>query len=280
MENQNILITGGTGSFGQAFAKRCLDAGAKRVAIYSRSEVLQAEMADKFQDSRLRFFIGDVRDVRRLTRAFEDVDYVIHAAALKRIEVGHYNPGEMVNTNILGAMNVIDAAHDAGVRHVVALSTDKAFQPISAYGQTKAVMESLFLAANNSRGEFGPRYTVTRYGNVAGSRGSIIPKWKEILKTSNVVPVTHPLATRYWMTMEQACDYVQLGMTDYVGGNILFPMNLPAYEVQDLAKAMGAEIRITGLPKFEKLHESLSEELCSQRARRMSVEELREAINA
>lgn len=278
MENQNILITGGTGSFGQAFAKRCLDQGAKRVAIYSRSESLQAEMADKFQDSRLRFFIGDVRDVRRLTRAFEDVDYVIHAAALKRIEVGHYNPGEMVKTNILGAMNVIDAAHDAGVHKVVALSTDKAFQPISAYGQTKAVMESLFLAANNARGEFGPHYTVTRYGNVAGSRGSIIPKWKEILKTSDTVPVTDPLATRFWMTMKQAVDLVQDAMSMACVDEILYPTNLPAYCVHDLAVAMGAKMKITGLPSYEKMHESLAEGYSSDITRCMSITELREAI--
>ena len=177
---KSVLITGGTGSFGQAFTKRLLAGPVERIAILSRGEFAQAEMAEKFSDDRIRFFVGDVRDKDRLRWAFEGVDTIIHAAALKRIEVGHYNPMEMVKTNVLGTMNVIDAAMAAKVNRVVFLSSDKAWQPISAYGQSKALAETLVLNANNQRPADGPTFRVVRYGNVAGSRGSVIPKWKDM----------------------------------------------------------------------------------------------------
>ena len=276
----NILITGGTGSFGRAFTKRLLNLDAERIVILSRDEVKQADMAEAFapHKSRMRFFIGDVRDRDRLRRAFEGVDIVIHAAALKRIEVGNYNPGEMVKTNILGAMNVIEAAQDARVRKVVALSTDKAFQPISPYGQSKALAESLFLNANNCSGEGGPEFAVTRYGNVAFSRGSVIPKWKEIIAGGHPVPVTDPRCTRFWMTMEQACDLVFEAMV-HMPKKILIP-TLCAYTLRDLAKAMGAiDMTYTGLPDYEKMHESLDADHCSELAPRLTVAELQSFLH-
>src|SRR3990167_10046489 len=206
---KSVLITGGTGSFGRAFTSRLLkDNTVERICIYSHSEHTQAEMRESLNDERLRWFIGDVRDRDRLRRAMEGVDIVVHAAALKRIEVGQYNPVEMIKTNILGAIYVIEAAMDAKVRKVVALSTDKAYQPISPYGQSKALMESLILAANNTVGPEGPRFSVTRYGNVAGSNGSVIPLWRSQLASGKTVSLTDPGCTRFWMTMAEAIDLV------------------------------------------------------------------------
>jgi UDP-N-acetylglucosamine 4,6-dehydratase len=272
---KSVLITGGTGAFGRAFAKRLLALSVERVAILSRDEHKQAEMAAGFNDERLRFFIGDVRDRDRLRRAFEFVDVVVHAAALKRIEVGHYNPTEMVKTNVLGAMNVIEAAWDGGVEKVVALSTDKAYRPVSPYGQSKALAESLFL--NAYRATDGTAFAVTRYGNVAGSTGSVMPKWREILKTSDTVPVTDPEATRFYMTIGQACDLVLTTLRTMKGGELQVP-TLPAFRLADLAQAMGAKMQITGLPPWEKLHEGMADGNTSDRARRMSIAELKRAL--
>lgn len=269
------LITGGTGSFGRAFVKRLLaDPDPKRICVLSRSEHAQATMrAELANDSRLRFFIGDVRDRDRLRRAMEGVDVVIHAAALKRIEVGHYNPTEMVKTNVIGAMNVIEAAQDAGVRKVVALSSDKAYQPISAYGQSKALMESLMLAANHTRGANGPIFSVTRYGNVAGSAGSVIPIWRATDKPT----ITDGDCTRFWMTMDQAIDLVLDTVDQMMGGELTIP-TLPAYRLADLAAAMGIAPTITGLSPYEKKHESMCDGNSSEHARRMSILELRGAL--
>lgn len=279
-----MLVTGGTGSFGQAFIKRLLQDGAhERICVYSRDEYKQALMREEFNDDRLRFFIGDVRDRDRLRRAMQDVEVVVHAAALKRIETCFYNPTEMVKTNVIGSMNVIEASHDAGVRKVVALSTDKAFQPVSAYGQSKALAESLFLAANYTRGKCGPMFSVTRYGNVAGSKGSIIPKWREIIADSpsaelaSFVPVTDPDCTRFWMTLDESVDLVLSTIQTMVGGELNIP-TLPAYRVGDLATAMGCCPEVIGLPDFEKKHESMAEGNSSDKARRMSVDEIREAL--
>ena len=266
-----VLITGGTGSFGQAFVSRLLTQDHQRIVVYSRSEHVQAEMARKYNSNVLRFFIGDVRDRDRLRRAMDGIDTVVHAAALKRIEVGQYNPLEVKKTNIDGAVNVIEAATDAGVRKVVALSTDKAFQPVSPYGTSKAFAESLFLAANNTRGERGPVFSVCRYGNVWGSAGSVVPLWREILKTSDTVPVTDPECTRFYMTMDQAVDLVL--KTIKTMKEIVIP-DLPAYRLGDLAKAMGARMKVTGLPSWEKLDESMDYGKSSDKARRMSVDEL------
>jgi UDP-N-acetylglucosamine 4,6-dehydratase len=272
----NYLITGGTGSFGRAFATRLLaDKNTKRVAILSRNEHAQAEMATQYADPRLRFFIGDVRDRDRLRRAFDGVGVVIHAAALKRIEVGHYNPTEMVQTNVLGAMNVIEAAIDAGVERVVALSTDKAFQPVSPYGHSKALAEGLFRNAYQGKTKFA----VTRYGNVWNSAGSVVPKWREILKSSDTVPVTDPDATRFFMWMSEATKLVSDTIETMTGGELVIP-TLPAYRLGDLAGAMGAKIKVVGMPEWEKKHEGMSPGHASNIARRMSVAELREALRA
>ncbi len=276
----SILITGGTGSFGRAYAAHALASGEERVCIYSRGEHAQAEMAAQYpSEGRLRFFIGDVRDRDRLRRAMEGVETVIHAAALKRIETGFYNPIEMVKTNVNGAINVIEAAQDAGVRKVVALSSDKAWQPVSPYGYSKAMAESLFLAANNTVREGGTRFAVTRYGNVAGSAGSVIPKWREILETKYAipeVPVTDPDCTRFWMTMNQAVELVELA-AERMSDEVMVP-ELPAYRLGDLAGAMNAQMRVSGLADWEKKHEGMCDGITSDRARRMDVPELREAL--
>ena len=274
-----MLITGGTGSFGQAMVKRLLDSNKHdRICIYSRDEYKQSLMREKFNDDRLRFFIGDVRDQDRLRRAMEDVDVVIHAAALKRIETCFYNPGEMVKTNVIGSMNVIEAAHDAKVKKVVALSTDKAFQPVSAYGQSKALAESLFLAANYARGKCGPMFSVTRYGNVSGSNGSVIPKWWSLIDGgATSVPVTDPDCTRFHMTLDESVDLVLDTIQTMKGGELNIP-TLPAYRLADLAEAMKIDMDIVGLPEFEKKAECMGEGNCSNTARRMSVKELRKAL--
>ncbi len=275
----SILITGGTGSFGRAFIARLLaNAGSERICCFSRGEHAQADMRAEFNDDRLRWFIGDVRDRDRLRRAFEGVDIVVHAAALKRIEVGAYNPIEMVKTNVLGTMNVIEAAMDAGVEKVVALSSDKAYQPISPYGQTKALMEGLMLAANNTSPH--TRFAVTRYGNVAGSAGSVIPLWRQQLRDqaphTGPVSVTDPGCTRFWMTMGEAVDLV-LDTIETMPEEIAIP-NLPAFRLDDLVEAMGAYYHEKGLPKWEKKHEGLCDDLTSDSARQLSVAELREAL--
>ena len=278
LSDMNFLITGGSGSFGQAFASKALESGVERVCVFSRGEHAQAAMrAAHGDDERLRFFIGDVRDRDRLRRAMEGVEVVVHAAALKRIEVGHYNPVEMVKTNVGGAINVIEAAMDAGVGKVVALSSDKAYQPVSPYGYSKAMAESLFIAANNTRGRGGPIFGVCRYGNVAGSVGSVIPKWREILETSDTVPVTDPYCTRFYMTMDEAVGLVNRTIATMSGGELVIP-RLPAYRLGDLAEAMGAKMDVRGLNGFEKLHEGMRDGLTSDKARRMSVDELRGAL--
>lgn len=281
----NLLITGGTGSFGRAFVRKALEGGAERVCVFSRGEHAQADMcASHGNDGRLRWFIGDVRDRDRLRRAMEGVQIVVHAAALKRIEAGFYNPIEMVKTNVIGAINVIEAAMDAkstygtaGVERVIALSSDKAYQPVSPYGCSKAMAESLFLAANNTTAKNGPVFAVCRYGNVAGSAGSVIPKWRTILETSDTVPVTDPDCTRFWMTMDEAVDLAMRTILEMRGGELVIP-ELPAYRLSDLAEAMGAKMDVRGLNGFEKKHEGMRDGLASDEARRMSIDELRREI--
>lgn len=280
-----ILVTGGSGAFGTAFTKRLLGSAEppRRIVIYSRSEHRQAamtrELAPLDPGGALRMFIGDVRDRDRLRRAMDGVEYVVHAAALKRIETAQYNPLEVKKTNIDGAANVIEAAQDAGVKRVVGLSSDKAFEPVSPYGTSKAFAESLFLTANNTRGWKGPTFAVCRYGNVWLSTGSVVPTWREILARGEIaVPVTDPDCTRFFMTMDQAVDLVLHTIETMSGGEIVIP-TLPAYRLGDLANAMGAAMNVRGLPTFEKLHESMAAGNSSDKARRMSVAELREALN-
>jgi UDP-N-acetylglucosamine 4,6-dehydratase len=275
---QSVLITGGTGFFGRAFARELLESGmSERVCIYSRCEHRQASMRAEFDDDpRLRFFVGDVRDRDRLKRAMDGVDVAVHAAALKRIEVGHYNPEEMVKTNVLGAMNVIDAAVDARVEKVIFLSSDKAFEPVSPYGQSKAIAEALFLAANRTHS--GARFLVTRYGNVAGSTGSVIPRWRERIARGEAVPVTDPECTRFWMTIEEAVELV-LGTLDEMPREPAIPL-LPAFRLGDLAEAMGARMDVRGLAPWEKRHESMREGLSSDVVPRLSVDDLRTRLAA
>lgn len=282
MFKTSILITGGTGFFGQAFVSRLLKTGYNRydrICIYSRDEYKQSLMRRRFNDDpRLRFFIGDVRDETRLRRAMYGVQHVVHAAALKRIEVGSYNPCEMVKTNIIGTMNVIDAATDTGVQKVVFLSTDKAFEPVSPYGQSKALAESLILAANHTVGKNGPKFAVTRYGNVAGSTGSVIPTWLDMIRNGALtVPVTDPDCTRFYMTAGQAVDLVLSTMDTMCGGELAIP-TLPAYRLGDLAEAMGVAMDIKGLGAWEKKHEGMNHGNTSDQAKRMTVEELKEAL--
>jgi len=282
---RSVLITGGSGAFGTACATYLLERGAEpnRIVVFSRSEHRQADMARHLAPldpggHRLRFFIGDVRDRDRLRRAMEGIEVVIHAAALKRIEVGAYNPLEVKKTNIDGAANVIEAATDAGVQKVVALSSDKAFEPVSPYGTSKAFAESLFLAANNTRGWNGPRFAVVRYGNVWCSTGSVVPTWRAILHNNDAVPVTDPECTRFFMTMDQAVQLVLNTIFEMKGGEINIP-TLPAYRLGDLAEAMGAKMDVRGLPTWEKRHESMGPGNSSDQARRMTVTELREALH-
>jgi UDP-N-acetylglucosamine 4,6-dehydratase/5-epimerase len=283
---KSVLITGGSGAFGTAFAKHLLgvtETIPQRIVVYSRSEHRQAELRRELEaehptaPQRMRYFVGDVRDRDRLKRAMEGIEIVVHAAALKRIEVGFYNPLEVKKTNIDGASNVIEAATDAHVCRVVALSTDKAFQPVSPYGTSKAFAESLFLAANNTRGWNGPLFSVVRYGNVWNSTGSVVPTWRKMLETCDTVPVTDPECTRFFMTMDQAVDLVFDTAMHAVGGETIIP-DLPAYRLGDLAEAMGAKMDVRGLPEWEKRHESMGPGNSSDKARRMTVDELREKL--
>lgn len=277
---RSLLVTGGTGSFGRAIVTHLLNQDdPQRIVVFSRGEHAQAEMARALSDphQRLHFFIGDVRDRDRLRRALQGCDTVIHAAALKRIEVGRYNPIEMVKTNIHGAINVIEAATDAGVKKVVALSTDKAWRPVSPYGQSKALAETLFLNANNTRGETGPIFAVTRYGNVAGSNGSVIPLWRSLSGNGARVSVTDPECTRFWMTMDEAIALVLKTVQTMQGGELAIPQ-LPAFRLGDLAQAMGLAYDINGLPPWEKKHEGLSETQTSDAAPRLSIPDLKERL--
>lgn len=268
-----MLITGGTGAFGRAFVRRMIEKGHRRICVYSRDEYKQHQMREEFGTDCVRYFIGDVRDKERLRRAMRGCSTVVHAAALKRIEVGAYNPCEMVKTNILGTMNVIEASQDVrSVRKVVYLSSDKAWQPISPYGQSKAIGESLILAANDQVGPDGPEYCCTRYGNVAGSTGSVIPRWRA---AKGKVKITDPECTRFWMFMDEAVDLVLQSINTSVRLNI---PTLPAFRLGDLAEAMDLEYEVTGLPAHEKIHEGMDVGNTSDVARRMSVDEIRKAL--
>jgi UDP-N-acetylglucosamine 4,6-dehydratase len=278
---KSILITGGSGFLGRGLVRRCLaDHHFERVCILSRDEHKHAAMQKQFaDDDRLRFFIGDVRDRGRLRRALEGVQTVVHAAALKRIQTGFYNPTEMVQTNVLGAINVIEAAMDAGVARILAISSDKAWQPCSPYGQTKALAESLFLAANGTGGASGPACAVVRYGNVVGSTGSVVPTWREMISQGHkTVPVTDLGCSRFWMHLDEAVALVLRTLQTMKGGELVIPDSLPAFYVGDLAQAMNVDVDEKGLPAWEKLHEGLRDGMTSDIARRMSVREIKEEL--
>ena len=258
----SILITGGTGSFGKAFVKTVLERfpGIRRVVVFSRDELKQFEMAQQFPESRykcLRYFIGDVRDGERLKRALQGIDVVVHAAALKQVPAAEYNPFEAIKTNVLGAQNLIEACLDAGVKRVVALSTDKAAAPINLYGATKLCSDKLFTAANNIRGSRDLRFSVVRYGNVMGSRGSVIPFFLERAKTG-VLPITDPAMTRFSITLQEGVDMVLWTLDNAQGGEIFVP-KIPSYRITDVATAIGPECRqeIVGVRPGEKIHEEM-----------------------
>ncbi len=260
LNNKTILITGGTGSFGKKFVERILAAyNPKKVIIYSRDEYKQYIMRKKYKkwDNKLRFFIGDVRDKDRMYRALDGVDVVIHAAALKHVDVAEYNPMEAIKTNIDGACNVIDASIDRGVEKIVALSTDKAVNPINLYGATKLVSDKLFVSANAYVGSKNTTFSVVRYGNVSGSRGSVIPFFQNLINTGEKsLPITDLRMTRFWITLDQGVDLVFKALEQAKGGEV-YVSKIPSYKITDLAKAMlpGAELKEIGIREGEKLHE-------------------------
>ena len=262
LSNSTILITGGTGSFGHAFIRMTLERyKPKKIIVLSRDEMKQWEMAKIYKDDpRVRFFIGDVRDRERLYRAFKGVDYVIHAAATKIVPTAEYNPFECVKTNIHGAMNAIDASIDCGVKRVVALSTDKASSPINLYGATKLASDKLFIASNSYAGEHGTRMSVVRYGNVMGSRGSVIPFFLSIAE-KGILPITDPRMTRFMISLEDGVELVWHALEDMEGGEI-YVKKIPSMKVSDLARviAPNAEQIVVGIRPGEKLHEQMISE--------------------
>lgn len=259
LTHSTILITGGTGSFGNTFVPMTLAKyNPKKIIIFSRDEMKQWEMAKKFQgDKRVRFFIGDVRDKDRLYRALDGVDYVVHAAATKIVPTAEYNPFECVKTNINGAMNLIDACIDKGVKKVVALSTDKASSPVNLYGATKLASDKLFVAGNAYSGEHGSRFAVVRYGNVMGSRGSVIPFFLSV-RDSGTLPITDPRMTRFMISLEQGVELVWHTFDDMVGGEI-YVKKIPSMNICDLAAAVAPECaqETVGIRPGEKLHEQM-----------------------
>ncbi len=259
LENSSILITGGTGSFGNAFVPMTLERySPSRLVVYSRDEMKQWEMAQKFSsDKRVTFIIGDVRDKDRLTRALDGIDYVVHAAATKIVPTAEYNPFECVKTNINGAMNLIDACIDRGVKRVVALSTDKASNPINLYGATKLASDKLFVAANAYAGTHETSFAVVRYGNVMGSRGSVIPFFLSLAE-SGVLPITDPRMTRFMITLEQGVELVWHAFDDMQGGEI-YVKRIPSMTILDIAKATApsAKHKVTGIRPGEKIHEQM-----------------------
>ena len=259
LDGESILITGGTGSFGRTFVRAVLSkTDTRRVIVFSRDELKQYEMRQEFDDDpRMRFFIGDVRDRERLYRALDDVGYVVHAAALKQVPAAEYNPFEAVKTNVHGAQNVIDASIDRGVRRVIALSTDKASSPINLYGATKLVSDKLFVQGNAYAGGKRTRFAVVRYGNVVGSRGSVVPLFLK-RAASGVLPITDEGMTRFWITLDQGVAFVLTSLERMHGGELFVP-KIPSMRVTDLARAIApnARLEIVGIRPGEKLHEEM-----------------------
>ena len=258
LDDASVLITGGTGSFGRALTKRLINSKARRIAIFSRDELKQLEMKNKFHDDRLRFFLGDIRDSSRLDIALHNVDYVVHAAALKQVDTGEYNPMEFVKTNIVGSQNVIDACIRNGVKKVVALSTDKASSPINLYGATKLTADKLFSAANNYSYGYGTLFSIVRYGNVMGSRGSVIPYFKQLVAEGKTLPITDKRMTRFWITLDQAVEFVLESFEIMQGGELYVP-RIPSMKIMDLAQAIKKDFKYEeiGIRPGEKLHEEM-----------------------
>ena len=262
-DNASILITGGTGSFGKKYTQTLLERyNPKKIIIYSRDELKQFEMQQEFNQPCMRYFIGDVRDCERLKQAMRDVDYVIHAAALKQVPAAEYNPMECIKTNIYGAENVIKAAIESQVKRIIALSTDKAANPINLYGATKLASDKLFVAANNMVGEQNTRFSVVRYGNVVGTRGSVVPFFQKLINEgADHLPITHPEMTRFWITLQQGVDFVLKDFERMFGGETFVP-KIPSMHITDLATSMapGLEQKVVGIRPGEKLHEVLINE--------------------
>lgn len=261
LNDATILITGGTGSFGNSFTRYILNKyNPKKIVIYSRDEYKQYVMENNFRDPRLRFFIGDVRDESRLEFAMRNVDYVFHAAAMKQVVASEYNPIECVNTNVLGSENLIRSAIRAKVKKVVAVSTDKAVKPINLYGSTKACMERLMIAANHLAGSEGTRFSVVRYGNVVGSRGSVVPVFRQ-QAASGVLTITDERMTRFWLRIEDGVEFVDQCANMMYGGEI-FVKKIPSMRINDLAEACapGCKINVVGIRPGEKLHEAMVSE--------------------
>jgi UDP-N-acetylglucosamine 4,6-dehydratase len=259
-DSKSILITGGSGSLGKALVRQLLDeTDVRRIAIYSRDELKQFHMRSEFEDdSRLRWFIGDIRDKDRLVRAMHGVDYVVHAAALKQVDTGEYNPMEFIKTNVLGSQNVIEASIDARVSKVVALSTDKASSPINLYGATKLTADKLFVAANNYSQSYGTSFCVVRYGNVMGSRGSVIPFFQNLVAEGKPLPITDIRMTRFWISIEDAVKFV-LDSFELMQGGELYVPRIPSMKIIDLVKAVSPDSEIVeiGIRPGEKLHEEM-----------------------
>jgi UDP-N-acetylglucosamine 4,6-dehydratase len=257
-DGKNILITGGTGSFGKKYTKILLKKyKPKKIIIYSRDELKQYEMAQEYNNKCMRYFIGDVRDASRLKKAMKDVDYVIHAAALKHVPIAEYNPMECIKTNINGAQNVIDAALECGVKKTIALSTDKAANPVNLYGATKLASDKLFVAANNLVGDQDIEFSVVRYGNVIGSRGSVVPYFQKLIKSGvKSLPITDEKMTRFLITLEQGVNFVLKNFERMQGGEIFVP-KIPSMKIIDLAHALAPNLsrEIIGIRPGEKLHE-------------------------
>ncbi len=262
LADRAVLVTGGTGSFGRAFLRRALDdLGLRRLVVFSRDELKQYEARrDLGDDPRLRWFIGDVRDKDRLARALDGIDIVVHAAALKQVETAEYNPFECIRTNVLGAENLINTCIDAGVGQVIALSTDKASSPINLYGASKLCSDKLFVAGNHYASGRGTRFAVVRYGNVMGSRGSVVPLFRKAAATGRL-PITDPRMTRFWITLPQAVDFVVASLGRMRGGEIFVP-RIPSISIVDLARAIAPSARhdIVGIRPGEKLHEEMISE--------------------
>lgn len=260
LDDSSILITGGTGSLGRGLVGHLLqNTRARRIVVFSRDELKQHQMRSDFNDdSKLRWFLGDIRDLSRLKRALHGVDFVVHAAALKQVDTGEYNPFEFIKTNVLGSQNVIDASIEAGVKKVVALSTDKASSPINLYGATKLTADKLFVAANNFSSSYGTHFSVVRYGNVMGSRGSIIPIFKSLAQKGGPIPITDFRMTRFVISLEQAVKFVTESLELMNGGELYVP-KIPSIKIVDLAEAIAPGLKLVeiGIRPGEKLHEEM-----------------------
>lgn len=260
LDGSAVLITGGTGSLGTSLIKTLLsDSKVKRVAVYSRDELKQANLKIEFDnDERLRWFIGDIRDIDRLKRALHNVDYVVHAAALKQVDTGEYNAMEFIKTNVLGSHNVVEACIDSGVKKVIALSTDKASSPINLYGATKLTADKLFVAANNYSMAYGTAFSVVRYGNVMGSRGSVIPLFRKLASESKPIPVTDLRMTRFWISIDEAVKFIMDSFELMEGGELYVP-RIPSMKLVDLVAAIAPDSKLIeiGLRPGEKLHEEM-----------------------